>query len=190
MDSDGSTSQWVVPFTPHRRNSSISSAMSRMMMYSPAGQSLADVPPNTPTYTGFSASAQPTPFNFLPMKTPQSGVSPHTTTERRRQNSHLRQATANDENIDPSPSNSSQKHPKTSSTSTSHSQSGSQRQSVRTEAEKMKNVLNSIKSQGWSLAEFLYMLFRPKEEEAAPRSTQHSQMVSKLAVIPRSGDGD
>ncbi|KAJ7633516.1 hypothetical protein B0H17DRAFT_1149939 [Mycena rosella] len=32
MNSDGSTSQWVVPFTPHRGNSSISSGMSGMMM--------------------------------------------------------------------------------------------------------------------------------------------------------------
>ncbi|KAJ7632010.1 hypothetical protein B0H17DRAFT_1150040 [Mycena rosella] len=78
------------------------------------------------------------------METPQSGVSPHTTTKWRRQNSHLHQATANDENIDPSPSNSSQKRPKTSSTFTPHSHSGSQRQSVRTEAKKMKNSQEKI----------------------------------------------
>ncbi|KAJ7449486.1 hypothetical protein B0H11DRAFT_2161915 [Mycena galericulata] len=49
----------------------------------------------------------------------------------------------------------------------------------------MKNILNTIKGQGWTLGEFLFRLFRKKDEDTAPRPIQHSQMVSKFLV----GDG-
>ncbi|KAJ7465830.1 hypothetical protein B0H11DRAFT_1670038, partial [Mycena galericulata] len=90
-----------------------------------------------------------------------------------------------DENIPPTPSDPSKKRAKTTGAYTSASGSGSSRQPSRTDDEKMKNILNTIKGQGWTLGEFLFRLFRKKDEDTAPRPIQHSQMVSKFLV----GDG-
>ncbi|KAJ7686992.1 hypothetical protein B0H17DRAFT_1160508 [Mycena rosella] len=50
----------------------------------------------------------------------------------------------------------------------------------------MKNVLDAIKSQGWTFGEFLYRLFRCKDEDQAPRLNQHAQILSKFFK----GEGD
>ncbi|KAJ7691191.1 hypothetical protein B0H17DRAFT_1133962 [Mycena rosella] len=98
-------------------------------------------------------------------------------------NTHINQVSANDENTPPTPSNPSQKRAKTSGTSSFPSQPQSVRQSHRFDDEKMKNVLDAIKSQGWTLGEFLYRLFRCKDEDQATRSNQHAQIVSKFFKV-------
>ncbi|KAJ7805931.1 hypothetical protein B0H14DRAFT_2526395 [Mycena olivaceomarginata] len=50
----------------------------------------------------------------------------------------------------------------------------------------MKNVLNTIRGQGWTLGAFLFKLFQAKDENDTQRSNQHAQMVSKFLR----GDGD
>ncbi|KAJ7663618.1 hypothetical protein B0H17DRAFT_952456 [Mycena rosella] len=105
---------------------------------------------------------------------------------KRRRNSQINQASANDENITPTRSNSSQKRAKTSGVFSFTSQSQSVRQPHHFDDEKMKDVLDAIKHQGWTLGEFLYRLFRRKDEDQAPQSNQHAQMVSKFFK----GEGD
>ncbi|KAJ7692598.1 hypothetical protein B0H17DRAFT_864983, partial [Mycena rosella] len=111
------------------------------------------------------------------IETPQSGVTPHNYKKRRRQNS---QVTANDENIPPTPSGTSQKRARISEGSSSTPKPHSVRQPFRPDDVKMKNVLDAIKGQGWTLGEFLYGLFRRKEEDQTARSNQHAQAVSKF----------
>ncbi|KAJ7861019.1 hypothetical protein B0H14DRAFT_2280408, partial [Mycena olivaceomarginata] len=60
------------------------------------------------------------------------------------------------------------------------------RQPRRMDDEKMKNVLNTIRGQGWTLGAFLFKLFQAKDENDTQRSNQHAQMVSKFLR----GDGD
>ncbi|KAJ6546615.1 hypothetical protein B0H10DRAFT_2130999 [Mycena sp. CBHHK59/15] len=106
MDGDEDVSQWVVPFTPHHRNTSSSSSMDNMATYSPAGQFFVSMAPSAPLDERPRKTTQSQSFTFHSIETPQSGVTPHTYNKRRRQNS---QVTANDENIPPTPSGPSQK---------------------------------------------------------------------------------
>ncbi|KAF8172930.1 hypothetical protein K438DRAFT_1772364 [Mycena galopus ATCC 62051] len=156
---------WITHYTPQYPPPSMSTPlghnrMPRQFLFSPP------VTPQAGRYTG---------FGFVETETPESGVTPYIsqTQKRRRQNS-----TVNDENLPPStPSNQPPKRARVDSA----------RRSCRTDEEKMKNVLNSIKGQGWTLGEFLYRLFRSKDEDApVSRSNQHAQMVSKFLR----GDGD
>ncbi|KAJ7131118.1 hypothetical protein C8R44DRAFT_829597 [Mycena epipterygia] len=173
MDPDGRTRQWVVPYTPHGNSGSFPANLDSMTLYGPAGEFFPNTAPTTPAADSIYGSSGTGRFRFLDAETPQSGVAPHTSTKRRRQNSHVNLFAANDKNIQPTPSNPSKKRAKTTDV-------GSSRQSRRTDDEKMKSVLNAIKGQGWTLAEFLYRLFRKPDEDDAPPSNQHAQMVSKF----------
>ncbi|KAJ7340798.1 hypothetical protein DFH08DRAFT_662366, partial [Mycena albidolilacea] len=104
----------------------------------------------------------------------------------RRQNSQIRHPRVNDENIPPAPSNPPKKRARVFGSVAPPTGSLFGRQPSRSDGEKMKNVLQSIKAQGWSLGDFMYRLFRGKEEDEEPRSNQHAQMVSKFLK----GDGD
>ncbi|KAJ6524251.1 hypothetical protein DFH09DRAFT_1096174 [Mycena vulgaris] len=64
------------------------------------------------------------------------------------------------------------KRSKFTDTSASTSQPARPHQPHRSDDE--KNVLNAIKSQGWTLGKFLYKLFQCKEEDQVPQSNQHS----------------
>ncbi|KAJ7669150.1 hypothetical protein B0H17DRAFT_1142199 [Mycena rosella] len=113
-------------------------------------------------------SGETGPIIFLDIETPKSGMAPHSGGKRR--NSHINQVSANDETIPLTPTNSSQKRAKTSSVSSFTSKSHS-----------MKNILDPIKSQGSTLGEFLYRLFRRKDDLPEP--------VRLVAVRYKCGEG-
>jgi hypothetical protein len=136
-------------------------------------------PPSTP-HTG--AVPFTTPFTFLEVETPESGVNPSLSQKRPRHNSHANHSHVNNENIPPTPSL-PRKRARIADSSTP---SISGRQPRRTDDEKMKNVLNTIRDQGWTLGAFLFKLFQAKDENDTQRSNQHAQMVSKFLR----GDGD
>ncbi|KAJ7231604.1 hypothetical protein C8J57DRAFT_1439834 [Mycena rebaudengoi] len=156
MDRDDNEHQWIVPYTPSRSATPGTNSFSTFTAasYGSTGALFTNTTPATPTF-GFNVPD--TPFSFLDFQSPQVPqvplATPNTSSKRRRRNSNIQfLPPLDDENIPPTPSKS----------------------------EKLETILDTIKAQGWTLADFLFRVFRVKDSVGNPisRTQKHAQMAS------------
>ncbi|KAJ6472324.1 hypothetical protein C8R47DRAFT_1324704 [Mycena vitilis] len=154
MDGDPETPQWDQPRTP--RPLSIGGS------------------PSTFTFMSYTDGAILLPSRLPLPKLQTPPLPPENVLEEnpRQHHQHGPSRTTHDENLPPSTPGPSKRAKIGSAQS-----SGAPRQKMRSEAEKMHTILDTIQAQGWSLGEFMYNIFRSTGREAKPSQT-HAQMVS------------
>lgn len=166
METSESDPQWVVPYTPRSRSPPGVGSLLCLRSYDSNGSIFANTTPSTSTGPFSFENPWSTPLSFTPIATSESGV-PVSGTRKRRCPS-----TGNDENMPPTPvDGSTPKKAKTSGTSS--------RRKPRSDSEKIKLILASIRDQKWTLGEFLYKVFDHQGREGS-RSQTHAQMVSSF----------
>ncbi|KAJ7287599.1 hypothetical protein C8J57DRAFT_1048673 [Mycena rebaudengoi] len=184
MDRDDNEHQWIVPYTPSRSATPGTNSFSTFTAasYGSTGALFTNTTPATPTF-GFNVPD--TPFSFLDFQSPQVPqvplATPNTSSKRRRRNSNIQfLPPLDDENIPPTPSSAYYKRAKVSNAFDEPAPLNPPRQPRRSESEKLETILDTIKAQGWTLADFLFRVFRVKDSVGNPisRTQKHAQMAS------------